>query len=491
MLFNSLAYVALLPLACLCYYLAPPRRRWAVLLVFSYWFYMSWNARLVLLILFTTAVSYAAARLLEKTARPGLRRLYLGAGVGLCLGCLFLFKYFTFFWQQLAVLGGALGIPVRQPAFSLLLPVGISFYTFQTLSYVIDVYRGRMAAEHHFGYYALYVSFFPQLVAGPIERAENLLPQLRTPHPFDRAQFSAGLGRIAVGMFKKVVIADFLATYVNNVYNDLYTGSKGGLTLIAATVLFGVQIYCDFAGYSEIAVGSAQLLGIRLMENFQSPYCSRSVREFWHRWHISLSSWFSDYVYIPLGGSRCSRAKRWRNLLITFLLSGLWHGASWTFVLWGLYHGLLLCLETLYMPRVEALQARLAGRPSGRMLAAARTLYAYTAVTLGWVFFRANSLADLRYIFANLSRGLNPLRLPAYLAAANMRPAAMLLAAVLLALLAAWDLYAIRRRPPQQALRAARPWQRWLFYYAVSLGVMMAACTRPLGATADFIYFQF
>ncbi len=491
MLFNSLAYAAFLPLVCLCCYALPPRFRWAVLLVFSYWFYMSWNARLALLILFTTAVSYAAARLLERTKDPRRRKWVLGVGAGLCLCCLFVFKYLTFFWQSLTGLGAALGLAVPPPAFTLLLPVGISFYTFQTLSYVIDIYRGRMAAERHFGYYALYVSFFPQLVAGPIERAENLLPQLRAPHPFDRAQFSAGLGRIAAGMFKKVVIADFVATYVNNVYNDLYGGSKVGLTLVAATVLFGVQIYCDFAGYSEIAVGSAQLLGIRLMENFDSPYMAASLREFWRRWHISLNTWFTDYVYIPLGGNCCSRTKHWRNLLVTFLLSGLWHGADWTFALWGLYHGLLLCLETLLLPPLERLQARLGAGPAGRALGATRTLGTYAAVTFGWIFFRANSAADLGYILRHLWHGLNPVHLPIYLAEAGLTGPAVLWAALLLTALAAADWYAVHRRPLRQALRAARPWQRWLVYYAVCFAVLASVCARPIGAAADFIYFQF
>lgn len=492
MLFNSLAYAVFLPLACLAYYLAPQKRRWAVLLAFSCWFYMSWNAKLILLIAFTVLVSYGTALGLEALAAAGhgrWRRPLMLAGVGACLACLFFFKYFDFFAASGAAALGAFGFTVQPPTLKLMLPVGISFYTFQTLSYILDVYHGRMRAERHLGYYALYVSFFPQLVAGPIERADRLLPQLRAPHRWERARFSAGLRRILVGMFKKVVIADFLAGYVNAVYNDL--PGKGGLTLIAATALFGVQIYCDFSGYSEIAIGSAELLGIRLVENFDAPYFARSVQGFWRRWHISLTTWFTDYVYIPLGGSRCARAKHWRNLLLTFLLSGLWHGADWTFVLWGLYHGLLLCAETLYMPRVERLQTAWAGTPRGAVLTALRTLYTCAAVTFGWIFFRANSVADLGYVLQNLSHGLNPLRLPEYLALGGMDTAAMPVAALLLALLAAYDWAAAYREPPLQTLCRARPWQRVAVYYLLGFCVLAFACSRGAGAAADFLYFQF
>lgn len=488
MLFNSLAYAVFLPLAVLVYFLLPYRWRWAALLGFSYYFYMSWNPELIVLILFTTAVSWICALAVERFRRPTLRKAALWGGVGLCLGCLFFFKYFNFFSQNVTALLQAVGLPLQPTTLELVLPVGISFYTFQTLSYVVDVYHGDLKAEHHFGYYALYVSFFPQLVAGPIERAGNLLPQLHQKHDPDRARFSAGLRKICVGMFKKVVIADFVAEYVNTVYNDL--AGKGGLTLILATILFSVQIYCDFSGYSDIAVGSARLLGIDLMENFRSPYMARSVKEFWRRWHISLSRWFTDYVYIPLGGSRCSRWRHLRNLVITFLLSGLWHGASWTFVLWGLYHGLWLCAETFYLPKVDALQNRLQGT-AGRAFAVLRTLLTCCVVGFGWIFFRANDLSDLMYVLTHLTQGLNPVHLVAYAQAAGLTPALLGLAFALIAALMVYDWHAVYRTDPLRAICRARPWQRYVFYYVLCFGVLAALCSRPFGATADFIYFQF
>lgn len=488
MLFNSLAYAVFLPLAVLVYFLLPQRLRWVALLGFSYYFYMSWNPELIVLILFTTVVSWAAALGVQRLQRPVLRKAALWSGVGLCLACLFFFKYFNFFSQNVTALLQAVGLPLQPTTLELVLPVGISFYTFQTLSYVVDVYRGDLKAEPHFGYYALYVSFFPQLVAGPIERAGNLLPQLHQKHAPDRTAFSAGLRKICVGMFKKVAIADFVATYVNNVYNDL--AGKGGLTLILATLLFSVQIYCDFSGYSDIAVGSARLLGIDLMENFRSPYMARSVKDFWRRWHISLTRWFTDYVYIPLGGSRCSRWRHLRNLAVTFLLSGLWHGASWTFVLWGLYHGLWLCAETFYLPQIEALQNRLKGG-RGAAFATLRTVVTCCIVGFGWIFFRANDLSDLLYVLTHLGQGLSPVHLVAYAQAAGLTPALLGLAFALIAALLVYDWYAAYRADPLQAIRRARPWQRYGFYYLLCFGVLVALCSRPFGATADFIYFQF
>ncbi len=488
MLFNSLTYAVFLPLAVLVYFLLPPRWRWVALLGFSYYFYMSWNPELIVLILFTTAVSWLAALAVEHARRPALRRAALWGGVGLCLACLFFFKYFNFFSQNVTALLQVVGLPLQPTTLDLVLPVGISFYTFQTLSYVVDVYRGDLKAEPHFGYYALYVSFFPQLVAGPIERAGNLLPQLHQKHDPDRANFSAGLRKICVGMFKKVVIADFVATYVNNVYNDL--AGKGGLTLILATMLFSVQIYCDFSGYSDIAVGSARLLGINLMENFRSPYMARSVKDFWRRWHISLTRWFTDYVYIPLGGSRCSRWRHLRNLVVTFLLSGLWHGASWTFVLWGLYHGLWLCAETFYLPRIEAVQARLQGARAAAF-SVLRTVVTCCIVGFGWIFFRANDLSDLVYVLTHLGQGLSPVHLFAYAQAAGLTPALLGLAFALIAALLVYDWYATYRTDPLRAICRARPWQRYTFYYLLCFGVLAALCSRPFGATADFIYFQF
>ena len=490
MLFNSLAYAVFLPLVVLAYYLVPHRLRWGILLVFSYYFYMSWNPELVVLILFTTVISWLSAMLIEKWKdREILKKATLVSGVGICLAVLFFFKYFDFVSQSVTAVCTRIGLPLTAPVLQLVLPVGISFYTFQTLSYVVDVYRGDLQAERHFGIYALYVSFFPQLVAGPIERAGSLLPQFRQKHTFSTARTTAGLSKIGVGMFKKVVIADYLAPFVNKIYNEL--GGNTGLTLIAATGMFAVQIYCDFCGYSEIAVGSAKILGFDLMENFRSPYYARSIREFWHRWHISLSTWFTDYIYIPLGGSRCAKPRHLLNLLITFGFSGLWHGANWTFVLWGLYHGLLLCIESFYVRRLDRYQQGLKGTVKGRLLNAVRTGSTLVLAVYGWIFFRANTLRDLAYILGNLHQGLNPLRILEYLESAGMGMQQLLLVLLLTAILAVYDGINYYAGDPLVLMKKLPAPVRYLLYWLCGVTILLTLMLRPAGTAADFIYFQF
>ena len=345
MLFNSFQYPVFFTIVFIIYWNLEHKFRWPMLLIASYYFYMSWNAKYVALILFTTAVSYAAALLIERAESVRFKKAVLSVSALLCLGVLFVFKYFNFFFETLNAVFARFAIPLHVSTLNLLLPVGISFYTFQTLSYVIDVYRGNCRAERHFGIYATFVSFFPQLVAGPVERASNLLPQIKESRTFDYDQAVYGLKLMAWGYFKKLAIADVVAIYVDKAYENL--ASCTGFDLAAAVFFFTLQIYCDFSGYSDIAIGTAKLMGIDLMKNFDSPYFSCSVREFWRRWHISLSTWFRDYVYIPLGGSRCSKLRNYVNLLLTFLVSGLWHGANWTFVFWGGLHGVAQILENV------------------------------------------------------------------------------------------------------------------------------------------------
>jgi D-alanyl-lipoteichoic acid acyltransferase DltB (MBOAT superfamily) len=328
-----MAFAIFLPIVFIVYWALPHKCRWLLLLAASYYFYMSWNPKYVFLILFTTVISYSAARLLEIMESKKKKTWILAGTAVLCLGVLFLFKYFNFISESVTDFLSLFAIQLNPITLNLILPVGISFYTFQTLSYVIDVYKGDVQAEHHFGYYAVFISFFPQLVAGPIERTGNLLPQIKGEHKFDYDQAAYGLKLMAWGYFKKLAIADVVSVYVDAAYSSL--GTCTGFDLLAAIFFFTIQIYCDFSGYSDIAIGTAKLLGIDLMTNFKSPYFSTSIKEFWSRWHISLSTWFRDYVYIPLGGNRCSKVKRDRNLLITFLTSGLWHGANWTYVVWG------------------------------------------------------------------------------------------------------------------------------------------------------------
>lgn len=333
MLFNSFAFAIFLPIVFIFYWGFPHKYRWILMLVASYYFYMSWNPKYVVLILFTTIVSYVAARLIEKEESKRKKKFILVGTAILCLGVLFFFKYFNFVSESITRLLSIFAIQMNPITLKLLLPVGISFYTFQTLSYVIDVYRGDVPAEKHFGYYAVFISFFPQLVAGPIERTSNLLPQIKAKHEFNYDQATYGLKLMAWGYFKKIVIADTLSKYVSAVYD--VPQNLTGFVLVLATLFFTLQIYCDFSGYSDIAIGTAKLLGINLMTNFKSPYFSQSIKEFWSRWHISLSTWFRDYIYIPLGGNRVGKIRHTMNLLITFLASGLWHGANWTFAVWG------------------------------------------------------------------------------------------------------------------------------------------------------------
>lgn len=317
----------------IAYWLIPCKYQWLLLLISSYYFYMNWNVKYVFLILLTTVVSYVAGLVLERESKVRYKKVVTGITIGISMGGLFVFKYFNFFSKTVASIINLTPFKANPIVIHLMLPVGISFYTFQSLSYVIDVYKGRVSAEHHFGHYATFISFFPQLVAGPIERTEHLLPQIKALHKFNYGKVTYGIKLMAWGYFKKMIIADNLSHYVSTVFDD--PTHFTGFSLVLSTIFFAIQIYCDFSGYSDIAIGCAKMMGIDLMANFKSPYYSQSVKEFWTRWHISLSTWFKDYVYIPLGGNRVSKPRHSANLLITFLASGLWHGANWTFVAWG------------------------------------------------------------------------------------------------------------------------------------------------------------
>jgi D-alanyl-lipoteichoic acid acyltransferase DltB (MBOAT superfamily) len=331
MQFNSAEYLIFLPVILGVYFSIPHRWRQLLLLGAIYYFYMAWKVEYVVLLLASILIDYSLALWIEKARSKRHQRLLLIASLSTNLGLLFAFKYFNFFNVATHDLLGFFNIFYTIPTLQLLLPVGISFYTFQTMSYTIDVYRGELKAERSLVRFALYVSFFPQLVAGPIERAERLLPQFMIRYDFDEQRVASGLRRIAWGFFKKVVIADKAAVIVDAIYQDPTTHS--GLTLLFATYLFAFQIYCDFSGYSDIAIGTARLFGFDLMENFRQPYLSKSITEFWRRWHISLSTWFRDYLYIPLGGNRVGKGRLYINLLLVFVVSGLWHGASWTYVI--------------------------------------------------------------------------------------------------------------------------------------------------------------
>lgn len=397
MLFNSLQFAIFLPVVFAMYWLLPHKYRWMFLLGASYYFYMSWNVKYVFLILLTTGVTYFAALLIEGTGSQSRRKVYLTLAAVICFGVLVIFKYLNFLLESVNDLTSLLAIPLHPVTVKLMLPVGISFYTFQTISYVLDVYYGKVKAERNFGIYATFISFFPQLVAGPIERTDHLLPQIRGEHTFSYEEGIDGLRIMLWGFFKKILIADVAAVYVDQVYADV-TGYQG-FDLLVVIFLFTIQIYCDFSGYSDIAQGTAKLFGIRLMQNFHSPYLSSSIQEFWRRWHISLSQWFRDYVYIPLGGSRCSTLRKYRNVMITFLLSGLWHGADWSFVLWGGLHGLLQILEQVFRKPIRALKAHRLGRVFS-------TIAVFVLVSLLWVLFRAENLGQAVYVICHALDGI-------------------------------------------------------------------------------------
>ena len=394
MLFNSISYAIFLPIVFILYWALPHKHRWILLFIASYYFYMSWNAKYVFLIFLTTFVSYLASILIEKYQK--YKKLILTVTLIVCLGVLFVFKYFNFFFETLDTIFNVFKIKLNKVTLNLVLPVGISFYTFQTLSYVIDVYRGNIKAEKHFGYYATFVSFFPQLVAGPIERPENLLPQLKEEKKFSYNNATKGLKLMTIGFFKKMVVADNLAYYVDMVYKDLsyYTG----FALVLVAIFFTIQIYCDFSGYSDIAKGSARLLNIELMDNFKTPYFSTTIKEFWSKWHISLSSWFKDYIYIPLGGNRCSKIRHYLNLLVTFLISGLWHGANITFVIWGGIHGLLQILEDILHIKKNTKKYS--------FIWYIRVILVFIIMTFTWVFFRAQNINEALYVFSNMFKGI-------------------------------------------------------------------------------------
>lgn len=401
--FNSWQFLIFLPIVVALYWLLPSRFRWIMLLIASYIFYMCWNVWLIFLITFTTAVSYVSGLVMEKYGdRLAIKRACLIITLVACLGVLFFFKYFTFAVNLVIDLINLGAAEIPEFAFSLILPVGISFYTFQTLSYVIDIYRGRIKAERHLGYYALFVTYFPQLVAGPIERPENLIPQLRQERSFNMDDLAVGLRISVIGFFKKVVIADGVAVFVNAVYNDV--ASANGLTVLIATVLFAIQIYCDFSGYTDIAIGVARMMGIKLKDNFNQPYLATSIKDFWRRWHISLTSWFTDYVYIPLGGSRC-KVWRWAiNVLIVFLLSGLWHGAALTFVIWGGIHAVYQIIGRLKNIGLKKLEeANKIRLPKDNVIIIAlKRLITFALVCFAWIFFRSNSLGDCGILIAKL-----------------------------------------------------------------------------------------
>lgn len=398
MLFNSIHFFFFFIIITALYFALPYKRRWFLLLAGSCYFYMAFVPVYILILAFTIVVDYFAGIIIERSS-GSRRKMWLIASLVANIGILAVFKYYNFFNQNLTTVLGWVHVGNPVPFLEILLPIGLSFHTFQAMSYTIEVYRGNQKAERHFGIYSLYVMFYPQLVAGPIERPQNLLWQFRQKFDFDYARVTDGLRLMAWGLFKKVVIADRLAVAVDAVYEHPY--EQGSLALLIGTVFFAFQIFCDFSGYSDMAIGAARVMGFRLMTNFNRPYMAKSIDDFWKRWHISLSTWFKDYLYIPLGGNRVAIPRWYMNLFIVFLVSGFWHGAKWTFVLWGALHGGYLVFALItgkFRSRLSAAIPALASPVLAR-------LSTFALVCFAWIFFRANDGSSGIFIAKKLLTG--------------------------------------------------------------------------------------
>jgi len=475
MLFNSVEFLLFLPVVILFYYALPFRFRWVFLLGASYYFYMCWHPVYVCLLLSSTLVDYAAAIAIFRSSSATRKKILLAISLCFNLGLLVTFKYLGFLGDTLKHLFEPLNLLQSLPEFRFLLPIGISFYTFQTIGYTIDVYRGARQPERHFGYFALFVSFFPQLVAGPIERSSSLLPQFRRQAYFDSQGVISGLRLILWGFFKKVVIADRLAYFVNLCFNS--PQFSYGFANVVAVYFFAFQIYCDFSGYTDIARGSARLMGINLMANFNRPYAAKSIPEFWKRWHISLSSWFRDFLYIPLGGSRVNWVRWYFNIFTVFILSGLWHGASWNFAAWGLLHGIFYMYAKRKREFKEPLPSTTTKHAFKEML---NILVTFHMVLIAWVFFRAESLPKAFLIFQNMFF-INYAQVHAYMAGREFR----------YSLTALFILIGVEfmhsRRSIVSRLYDCPLVLRWSVYFALLWGIIIFGYYEEV----PFIYFAF
>ena len=484
MLFNSVHFAVFFAVVTTLYFLLPQKFRWMLLLGSSCYFYMAFIPVYILILGFTIVVDYFAGIFLEES-KGKKREFYLIASLIANIGVLAVFKYFNFLSDNLSVFLNSLGYHNEIPHLGILLPIGLSFHTFQAMSYTIEVYRGNQKAERHFGIYSLYVMFYPQLVAGPIERPQNLLHQFREKYNFDYYRVTSGLKLMAWGLFKKAVIADRLAILVDNVYNS--PQNYNSLSLTIATVFFAFQIYCDFSGYSDMAIGAARVMGFKLMKNFDKPYFSGSVHEFWKRWHISLSSWFKDYLYISLGGNRVTIPRWYLNLFIVFIISGLWHGANWTFIVWGALHGLYLIFailtgpvrqkinKFLYLDRVSVLPV----------------LTTFILVTFAWIFFRANSLESAFLISNKIITGFpdilnNLIHIGTSIQYMGLGTNELILAIFLIVFLLISQLVDSKINISKNIVQMPF-YVRWSAYYMLTFAILFLGVFE----NRQFIYFQF
>ena len=488
MLFNSLQFLIFFPIVVSIFFLLPQKRRWILLLIASYYFYMCWKVEYIVLIIASTLIDYFVAQKMAALKEKVKRKKWLLISLFSNLGILFGFKYFNFVNANVQALFDNFNIFYGVPAFDVLLPVGISFYTFQTLSYTIDVYNGETPVQNHLGIFAVYVSFFPQLVAGPIERSRHLLPQFYVEHKFSYDRVKYGLQQMLWGFFKKVVIADRLAIVVDGVYNNL--DNYSGFSLVVATFFFAFQIYCDFSGYTDIAIGSARVMGFELIDNFKRPYFSKSISEFWKRWHISLSTWFRDYLYIPLGGNRVVKWRWYYNLFITFLISGFWHGANWTFLVWGALHGTYLIMAIVLIKPKEYILNML-NLKGGFIHKIYRVTFTFTLVVFAWIFFRANNISDAFYVINNMFSDIGDYTDFGKMKV-NLRGLGVGINDILISigLIAFMELYNLYERSGDVWIKLEQNpiWLRWGVYYILLFGILFLA---PYSRVSNFIYFQF
>jgi alginate O-acetyltransferase complex protein AlgI len=489
MLFNSFQFLIFFPVVAVIYFLLPFKYRWLHLLIASCVFYTAFIPAYILILFATIIIDYIAGIMISKS-QGSRRKWYLVLSIVANVSILAIFKYYNFFIDNINVLIHKAGIATYDlPYLNIILPIGLSFHTFQAMSYTIEVYRGNQKPERHFGIYALYVMFFPQLVAGPIERPQNLLHQFHEKKYFNYEAAVSGLRLMIWGLFKKAVIADRLAVVTDPVFNDPHHYSP--LALAVATFFFCFQIFCDFSGYSDMAIGAARVMGFKLMKNFDKPYQSKSISEFWTRWHISLSTWFKDYLYIPLGGNRVKVPRWYFNLFFVFLISGLWHGANWTFIIWGALHGFYLVFAIITKKLRES-SAKASGLSKVTWLYnSLQTLTTFVLVMFAWVFFRANSVNDAFYIFQQFPKILQDI--PGLLhffqsLGANfpMNFKEIAIAIFLILFMEAFH-YLQAKKNVTQLFNTMPVYIRWSVYYAAILVIVFFGIFE----NRQFIYFQF
>lgn len=485
--FYSVEFFGFFSLVAILFFASPFRFRWMILLAASYFFYGSFGAKYIVIIVFCTLTTFFMALGIQHYSDKAKKKFLLVTSICLNVFLLFLFKYFDFFDHSFGTLLSSWGVSYTGHALNLIIPVGLSFYVFQLVSYSVDVYRGETPAEKHIGVFALYVSFFPKLLAGPIERAKQLLPQFYKNTNFDWFRTTNGLKLIAWGLFKKLVIADRLAAFVNVVYAD--PSGYQGVSLVVAAVFYSFQIYCDFSGYTDIAIGIAQIFGIRLTDNFDRPYSAISVADFWRRWHISLSSWLRDYLYIPLGGNRVKIQRLYVNYLVVFFICGLWHGANWTFIVWGILHGAYLCIGRFSLDARNRLAITLGLNKAPVLQRTLRIVVTFALITFAWIFFRASTLTDACYIITHLHVGWDRmLDSGAWSSMILLGKSTTDFIIAIAALIFLGLVHKLEKHSSMRTMFENKPvWLRFSMYYIIIVGILLFSMPNA----GNFIYFQF